>query len=214
MDETITKRITKVNKNGFQVEGYENWFNLSKSHEDQITIPPVGTEIEFAVNRWPVPNSDKIMWFVDEIIPVTQVAAPQPAKSYDGLQQSATHAAVPTPVPVAEPPRTEPEPVSAEPGPVLGTHASTELSIQRQVALKAAIELLVGVYGGGACDEKSVEELQHLVDNVVYVADNLGYRLLLGGAQKLREVSQRIADDSLVKTPSQMAEPGPEWQGA
>ena len=206
MDETITKRITKVNKNGFQVEGYENWFNLSKSHEQQITIPPVGTEIEFAVNRWPVPNSDKIMWFVDEIIPVTQVAAPQPAKSYDGLQQSATHAAVPTPVPVAEPPRTEPEPVSAEPGPVLGTHASTELSIQRQVALKTARETLQSVRGV----YDTVEDAQAAVRYLFY--ENCA--LLSGdGLSPAEEVPWPATPDDLVPTPSEMSEPPPDYTG-
>ncbi|KKK81105.1 hypothetical protein LCGC14_2816790, partial [marine sediment metagenome] len=114
----LTKRITKVNKNGFMVEGYENWFNLSKSHEDSITIPPVGTEIEFTYNPWTNPTTKNVTYYVDEIIPTIQIASPvaanQPAPthaaSYADMQAASTDRAA------MEAPRTAPESLTPDPG--------------------------------------------------------------------------------------------------
>ena len=212
MAETIVKRITKVNGNGFQVEGYadDQWFNLSKSHEDQITIPPVGTEIEFTFNRWLVPNSDKIMWFVDEIIPVTQVAAPiqvagnsYAANSYARQQQAAAQAAAPTPMSRGEPPLDGPQAVPEPSAPVLGTHAYTSLSIERQVALKAAVETLNHVQG-------EYENPNEASSTVLWLAE--AYNSFLNNRDNgLADVA--MPDDTLVKTPSEMAEPPPEYRG-
>lgn len=214
MAETITKKITKVNDNGFQVEGYENWFNLSNSYQG-VPIPPVGTEIEFTYKPWQN-KAGKTIYYVGEIIPVTQVAGPAmptmaagptppgtltnlSPSEYEGMQA----AAAPTPAPVAQAPRTEPEPLSADTGPVLGTHAYTSLSIERQVALKAAVETLnhcEGKYG----------TLAEAVDAVTYLAGE--FNAFLNGSRELEPIAGvAMPDDTLVPTPSEMdGDPGPE----
>lgn len=193
MAETITKRITAVNKNGFQVDGYQNWFNLSKSHEDTIAIPGVGTEIEFTYNPWTNPATKKVTYYVDEIIPVTQVGA----QSVAGPHVPGNMA--PTPTPVAQAPRNGPEPLSQDTTPVLGTHAYTSLSIENQVALKSAVELLIGVYGVTAHEPKDDGELSRLAVNAMVVADEFRDNFLQ--RQAIADVA--MPDDSLVPTPSE-----------
>lgn len=224
MAETIAKRITAVNDKGFQVEGYSDWFNLSTTYQG-IPIPPVGTEIEFVYKPWLNPKSHKTAYYVDEIIPVTQVAAPDrpefvrqadAPKSYDGLQQAVAPAPVastpvPSLAPVAEPPRNGPEPVSADAGPVLGTQAYRDISIPKQVALKTAIDLLVGTYGGTASDEKAHIELTRLAMNAMVMAEQFYEHFLNNSEIGVADVA--MPDDTLVPTPSQMDAPPPEYRG-
>jgi len=195
----ITAKITAVSQkgDGFKVVGYDNWFNLSNDYQG-VAVPSAGTEIEFTYKPWLNPKSHKTAYYVDEIIPVTQVPAPT----------AAAPAAAPTPAAAAEPPRTGPGPVPEDAGPVLGTHASTELSIQRQVALKTAIEYLVGAYGGAASEEKPAEELDGLITNALYVARGLAPAL-----QPAPFAGAAMPDDTLVPTPSEMAAPLPEFRG-
>ena len=206
MAETITAKITKVNKNGFQVEGWQNWFNLSKGYEDSITIPGVGAEVEFTYSPWKHPETGKTTFYTDNLVAVTQVAVPEPApaKSYDGMQ----------PVPVSdrgvtttapdEAPRIEPEPVPETAGPVLGTHAYTSLSIERQVALKAAVETLNHCEG----EYKSLVDAQSAV---LFLASM--YNAFLRSEKTAEEVAEPAPPDDLVPLPSEMTAPPPEYQG-
>lgn len=232
MAETITKRITKIHGTGFMVEGYENYFNLSKSHEASIVIPPVGTEIEFTYNAWTNPTTKRVTYYVDEIIPVTQVAASVqrnpgvPPASYDGLQQAAATAPVAStpvasPAPVAQPPRNGPE----RPQPDPGSFAYRDtIGIPRTACLKDAGELLASVYAGGASELLSDEQLGNLASNITRLANLLYQRYYVHNS--LMDIAKQampdkypshvaIADDTLVPTPSDivdrgMDDPGPQ----
>ena len=197
----ISAKITAIHDNGFKVEGFDNYFNLSNSYQG-IPIPPVGTEIEFAYKPWQN-KAGRTIYYVDEIISVTQVAAPPVGPP--PVAQTTTHPQsvagphvpgnmAPTPTPAAQPPRIEPEPVSQDTTPVLGTQAYRDISIPKQVALKEAVRALIGVYGGDAVNAKSPEELSGLAQNIVGLAG-----ALYGGF-----LDRTIApDDSLVPTPSE-----------
>ena len=212
MAETITKRITAVNENGFKVEGYENWFNLSTTYQG-TPIPPVGTEIEFKYNPWPNPKSGKTVYYVNEIIPVTQVAAPAPS-SYDGLQQAAAPAPVAsapaptTPTPVAEPPRNGPESVTPDPGSF--AYRDT-VGIPRAACLKDAVEALTGICGAAALEPLTGDQLANLAVNIVRLANLLYRDYYVMQGQAIADVA--MPDDTLVPTPSEMTEPPPEYRG-
>ena len=194
----ITAKITAVNQNGYQVAGYDDWFNLSKSYQG-VPIPPVGTEIEFKYNPWLNPKSNKVVYYVDEIIPVTQVGP-----SYAGLQQAAAPPAAPTPTPVAEAPRTGPEPLSEDTGPVVGTQAYRDLSIEKQGVLIRAVEALGIVYAGGAAERLSDTQIENLAANITRLGDRIYARYY----RRIADVA--MPDDSLVPTPSEAGDPGPE----
>ncbi len=218
MAETITKKITAVNENGFKVEGYENWFNLSTTYQGS-PIPGIGAEIEFTYNPWKNPKSGKTVYYVNEIIPVTQVGTPAApaqtfaAATYEGMQAAAAQPAAAADMaqaasPAPEPPRIEPEPVS----PVLGTQAYTSLSIENQVALKSAVKLLIGVYGGTAHEPKDDGELSRLAVNAMVIADEFRDNFL----QRQAVADTAMPDDTLVPTPSETlansasGDPGPQ----
>ncbi len=194
----ISAKITAASQkgDGFKVEGFDNWFNLTNDYQG-ILIPPVGTEIEFKYKPWMNPKSHKTAYYVDEIIPVSQVGAPQAAAPPQSL--AGPHVA-PTPAPVAQAPRNGPESLSQDAGPVLGTHAYTDLSIQRQVALKAAVETL------NHCEGKYTD-LATASDSVLFLAEKYG-EFLNGSIAGVA-----MPDDTLVPTPSEMSEPGPEYTG-
>lgn len=209
----ISAKIIAVSQkgDGFKVEGYDNWFNLTNDYQG-IPIPPVDSEIEFKYKPWMNPKSHKTAYYVDEIIPVTQVAPPQSVAGphVPGNMAPASVASTPAPTsaPPAQAPRNGPEPLTADAGPVLGTHAYTSLSIERQVALKAAIEVLVGVYGGGAAERREEGELSQLALNVMGIASQL-YDYFLSNSEG-RVADMAMPDDTLVPTPSEDRRP---WNG-
>lgn len=216
MAETITAKITAVSQkgDGFKVTGYENWFNLSNDYQG-VAIPPVGTEIEFTYKPWLNPKSHKTAYYVDEIILVTQVAAPAPTQgaSYAGMQPPAATAPAastpaPTPAPVAQAPRNGPEPAWNAPG---SFAYKDTVAIPKQVALKTAIELVVGVYGGTAGDVKDTRELETLALNAMVVAEQF-YEHFLNNSE-VRGADVAMPDDTLVPTPTEMGgDPGPQEQ--
>ena len=104
-----------------------------------------------------------------------------------------------------EAPRIEPEPVPETAGPVLGTHAYTSLSIERQVALKAAVETLNHCEG----EYKSLVDAQSAV---LFLASM--YNAFLNNSETPAEkVPWPATPDDLVPLPSEMTAPPPEYQG-
>ena len=202
MSDTVTE--VDVAKESFKLAEGNVWVSHTKLEWRKGLGPPLSVGMKITFEGF----QSKGRWYANNItlVPTTQVAAPQPAPaaSYDGMQHPAPApvASAPTPAPVAEQPRNGPEPVPADAGPVLGTHASTELSIQRQVALKAAVETLNHVQG-------EYEDLANAVDAVLFLADT--YSGFLNNHAPVADVA--MPDDGLVPTPSQMAEPGPEYRG-
>lgn len=210
----ISAKIIAVSQkgDGFKVEGYDNWFNLTNDYQG-VAIPPVGTEIEFKYKPWLNPKSHKTAYYVDEIIPVTQVAAapvsPPPVAQTTNHPQSLAGPHVPSttappPAPVAQVPRNGPESVTPDPGSF--AYRDT-IGIPRTACLKDAGELLASVYAGGASELLSDEQLDHLAANITRLANRLYERYYMQGPNIIADVA--MPDDTPVPTPSE-ADSGPQ----
>lgn len=196
MQGTVTE--VDVPKESFKIAEGNVWVSHTKEEWRRGLGPPlaVGCTITFQGSQ------SNGRWYANDIAVISMPHpsnTPPPAASYAGMPQAAAkpNPPAPTPTPVAEPPRNGPESVT----PVLGTQAYRDISIPKQVALKTAIDLLVGTYGGTASDEKAHIELTRLAMNAMAMAEQFYEHFLNNSEIGVADVA--MPDDTLVPTPSE-----------
>lgn len=175
-------RITQVTKkqDGFKIDGYQDWFNIGRYYSGPA-LPPAGSQVSFEYDPW-TGDDGKTRFQVRSLTVANGAGQPAPVASPPAPDPAPAPAPTPTGPATTPQPQSydeyraangSPQPETASPEP--GTFAyrdtviepRTRHSIERQVALKAAVETIVGA--GGLNRETELPEALKVA--VLHMAD-------------------------------------------